>query len=281
MVEVLIKFDPFAVNVNAAAPAVALIGVMETRVGTGLFPTALIVNVRVFDVPPPGAGVTTVTGAVPAVVTSAALTVAVNCNPLTKVVINAEPFHLIVEEAMKLVPFTVSVNAAAPAVTLAGEREVAVGTGLVATGLMVNATAFELPPPGVPLNTVILAVPAVAISGAVTAAVNCVAFTKVVVSALPFQLTTDPLMKFVPVTVRVKAGLPAVVLIGEMAVTVGTGLLPTAVMVNVEVFDVPPPGAGVTTVTAAVPAVATRGAVTAAVNCNGPTNVVVSATPFQ
>lgn len=275
------KFDPFAVNVNPAAPAVALVGVMETSVGTGLFPTALIVNVKVFVVPPPGAGVTTVTGTVPAVVTNAALTVAVNCNPLTKEVVSDVPFHLMTEEAMKFVPFTVSVNAAAPEVTLAGEREVAVGTGLVATGLMVNTTMFELPPPGVPLNTVILAVPAVAISGAVTAAVNCVALTKVVVSGLPFQFTTDPLMKLVPVIVRIKAGLPAVVLIGEMVVTVGTGLLPTAVMVNVEVFDVPPPGAGVTTVIAAVPIVATSGAVTVAVNCNGPTNVVVSAAPFQ
>ena len=83
MVELLRKFVPFTVNVNVAAPAVTLLGEMETSVGTGLFPTALIVKVKEFDVPPPGAGVITVTAAVPAVATRAALTEAVNCKELT------------------------------------------------------------------------------------------------------------------------------------------------------------------------------------------------------
>ena len=79
MTEVLIKLFPLAVKVNEAAPAVILAGDMAVNVGTGLFPGALTVNVAAFDVPPPGAGVTTVTAAVPAVVTREALTVAVNC----------------------------------------------------------------------------------------------------------------------------------------------------------------------------------------------------------
>ena len=56
-VDVETKFVPFTVNVNCAPPAVAQVGLIELVVGTGL----LIVNVCGFDVPPPGAGFTTVT----------------------------------------------------------------------------------------------------------------------------------------------------------------------------------------------------------------------------
>ena len=182
---------------------------------------------------------------------------------------------------MKFVPFTVSVNEAAPAVILAGEREVAVGTGLEGMGSMVKIEILELPPPGVPLKTVILADPALTTRGAAMAAVNCIEFTNEVVRAEPFHLTTDPLIKLVPFTVRVKAGLPAVVFAGEMDIIAGTGLLPAVVMMKGKAFDVPPPGSGVTTVTVAVPAIVIRAAFTTAVNCKGPTNVVVSAVPFQ
>jgi hypothetical protein len=42
-----------------------------------------------------------------------------------------------------------------------------------------------------------------------------------VVRAAPFQSTTEPWMKFVPVTVRVNAAPPAVALAGAMAVIAG------------------------------------------------------------
>ena len=131
------------------------------------------------------------------------------------------------------------------------------------------------------MKTVILAVPTAAINAAVTEAVNCVALIYVVVSEVPFHLTVEPLMKFVPFTVRVNAGLPAVAVFGESDVAVGTGLLPAAVIVNGKPLDVPPPGAEVTTVILAVPDVAIRAALMLAVNCNGPTNVVVIKVPFQ
>jgi hypothetical protein len=51
--------------------------------------------------------------------------------------------------------------------------------------------------------------------------------------------------------VRVKAGPPAVALLGEIELIAGTGSL----MVKVTAFDVPPPGGSFTTVTEAVPAV--------------------------
>jgi hypothetical protein len=81
----------------------------------------------------------------------------------------------------------------------------------------------------------------------------------------------------VPFTVKVKPPLPAVTQVGLIDVVVGTGLL----MVNVTAFDVPPPGAGFTTVVAAVPALATKLAGTVAVSWVEETNVVVKAVPFQ
>ena len=80
-----------------------------------------------------------------------------------------EPFHLTFEPATKLVPSTVRVKPASPAILLVGEMVFVVGTGL----LIVNAKAgVEVPPPGVGLKTVTLAVPAVAISVAGTTAVS-------------------------------------------------------------------------------------------------------------
>ena len=72
-------------------------------------------------------------------------------------------------------PLTVRLNAAPPAEALDGDRMVIVGTGFGA--LIGNAAAVEVPPPGAGLNTVTWAVPAVAISAEVIAAVNCVGLT--------------------------------------------------------------------------------------------------------
>ena len=133
-------------------------------------------------------------------------------------------------------------------------------TGVAA---IVNVCALDVPPPGPGFTTVTDAVPGLAIRAAVTVAVSCVDETNVVVSAVPFQFTVEVETKFVPVTVNVNCGPPAVAQVGLIAVVVGTGLL----MVNITALDVPPPGAGFTTVTAAVPAVATRAAGTMAVSC--------------
>src|SRR5947209_7775892 len=89
----------------------------------------------------------------------------------------------------------------------------------------VDVTIHDVPPPGVGEKTVRDAVPAVAMSPAVIAACNWVLLTNVVVRAAPFQRTTDPLTKFVPFTVRVKAAAPAVALPGVSEPIVGTGLL--------------------------------------------------------
>jgi hypothetical protein len=59
------------VSVNPPEPALTVFGESEVIAGTG-FGDAEIVNVKAFDVPPPGAGLVTVTCGVPAEATSAA-----------------------------------------------------------------------------------------------------------------------------------------------------------------------------------------------------------------
>jgi hypothetical protein len=95
----------------------------------------------VFEVPPPGAGVTTVTGEVPAEAISEAVTGAVSCVALTYVVVSAVAPQLTVELAVKPVPLTESVKAAPLALAKAGERLLMTGAGLGS----VTVTAEETP----------------------------------------------------------------------------------------------------------------------------------------
>jgi hypothetical protein len=117
----------------------------------------LIVNVCAFEVPPPGAGFTTVTDAVPTAATFAAGTIAVSLTEETNVVTRAEPFQLTVEVETNLVPFTVKVNWADPAVVEAGLIEVVVGTGL----LIVKVNVAVPVPPALVALMVTVYVPAV------------------------------------------------------------------------------------------------------------------------
>jgi len=124
--------------------------------------------------------------------------------------------------------------------------------------------AFEVPPPGDGLKTVTAAKPGVAISVAGIETISSVLLRKVVVRVEPFQRTSDVVTKPVPITDRVKAGPPAGVDDGLRRVTVGVGF-PTTIENGTE-FDVPPPGAGLTTVTLADPSAATSPAGIAAVS---------------
>src|SRR5439155_16785473 len=121
------KSVPYTVSVNAASPATAVLGDRELSVGLGF--GAVIVNVCGLEVPPPGAGVNTVTEAVPAVAMSAVVICAVSCVLLPNVVARWLPFHCTMDELMKFVPVSASVKAASPATTLLGDREVSVGLG--------------------------------------------------------------------------------------------------------------------------------------------------------
>lgn len=68
--------------------------------------------------------------------------------------------------------------------------------------------------------------------------------TKVVVRLLPLKRTTELLLKFVPVAVRVKKEPPAVLLVGLILLRVGVGLL----TIKLTALEVPPPGARFKTV---------------------------------
>jgi hypothetical protein len=79
------------------------------------------------EVPPPGAGLVTVTAVVPVEAMLVAGMAAVSCVELMNVVAGAEPPKLTIEPATKFVPLIVSVKAAAPATALFGEILVIVG----------------------------------------------------------------------------------------------------------------------------------------------------------
>src|SRR6266404_2788590 len=103
------KFVPVAVRVNTAPPAPTLVGEIELSVGAGL----LIVNVCALEAPPPGVGLKTVTGAVPAVAMSFARIWAWSWVLLTKVVVRLVPFQRTTDVMAKFVPVVVSLNVAA------------------------------------------------------------------------------------------------------------------------------------------------------------------------
>jgi hypothetical protein len=90
-----------------------------------------IVNVTGVDVAEHGLGLTTVTGAVPAVAIREAGTVAVSCVEETNVVVRTVPFQFTVEVETKFVPFTVNVNPGPPAAAQVGLSELMVGLALI------------------------------------------------------------------------------------------------------------------------------------------------------
>lgn len=163
-VEVFTKPLPVTVSVKPLAPNVTLDGDKAPATGTGLS----TVKSNAFDAPPPGAGLTTFTNAVPAAATSVESIAAVTSASLTKVVVLAEPFHSTVAPGTNWLPVTVSVKAPLPEITLAGESDPATGAGLS----IMNAIAPEVPPPGAGVITVTFAVPGLAISAAVMEAVS-------------------------------------------------------------------------------------------------------------
>lgn len=123
-------------------------------------------------------------------------------------------------------PLTVNVKSEPPASAEEGLRLVRVGTGLT----MENTSPFDVPPPGLGLETVIL--------------------------------TGPPDTKLVPFTVSVNADPPTNAEDGSRLLSLGMGLL----AVNGWGFDNPPPGAALKTVTLTVPAKATSAAEMEAVN---------------
>jgi hypothetical protein len=159
-------------------------------------------------------------------------------------------------------------------VVLVGEILLNVGKGL----FIVKVAEVLVPPPGVGLKTVIKGVPAATRSVAGMLAVTWVALTNVVERGLLLNLTSELSLKFEPLTVKVKAAAPTALLVGEILLNVGGGLL--TVKVAAEAL-VPPPGVGLKTVIEGVPAVRRSDAGITAVNWVALTNVVERGLPFR
>jgi len=120
-----IKFDPVAVSVKATPGAMANVGSMDVRIGTGL----LMVNVRPSDVPPPGEGFVTWTMAASETTMSEVGTVIDSCVGLRKVVVLGLPFQITTELSTKFEPVTVSVKVLDPTRVLLGSIEARKGSG--------------------------------------------------------------------------------------------------------------------------------------------------------
>jgi len=154
--------------------------------------------------------------------------------------------HCTLEHGRKLLPVTFRENAAVPAVAPTGEIEVIDAVESDEAEIVKDAGAEFTPE----LDTVIDAVPAEAISEAGMVAVSCVELTNVVARGELFQSTTEPFTKFVPFTVRVKPeGLHDGVVFDEVVEDDKEVMVGGMIVNEMEVGDVPPPGARVNTTT--------------------------------
>jgi len=142
---------PLSVNVKAAPPAIAEVGL---NVDIGGEATFEIANGSTFDVALVPLGLMIVILTVPEPAISPALTIAVNCEELTNVVGSSPPFQAMAAPLAKLLPLAVSVNCPPPTVAEFGLSELSTGVLAAPT---VKASAFEAVDP---VTTVMLADPA-------------------------------------------------------------------------------------------------------------------------
>ena len=161
--------------------------------------------------PPAGSGLLTETSNSPPAARSVAGMEAWRPVALTNVVVRATPFHRTDEFETKFEPVTVRVNAAPPPLARTGEIEPRTGTGFSTR----KSSRLDRPPPGA-RATIGTVLPRTRSEAGIDAS-RREALTNAVVRSLPSQVTTDPEMKPVPVTVRVKAPPPTGALDGERA----------------------------------------------------------------
>src|SRR5215470_10185970 len=217
---------------------------------------AVTLRLTLFDVHTPlvqDAWFATWTATAPWVTTSVASSAILTCVVESTITVRAWLPTVAVAPAANPAPVAVRMKAPLPAVTLAGLRLLMLGVGL--TLATVSGRAPDVPPPGAGVDTVMLGVPATAISLAGMAAVSCVDETNVVVRPAPLTWTIELFVKLEHVTVRVKAAPPAGAVVGLMLDRTGAGV--GAVMVKARELEVPPLEPGLDTLICADPALAT------------------------
>ena len=174
----------------------------------------------------------------------------------------------------KPVPWRVRLTSPLPTGTLVGVIDVMVSEIGSPT---VNGLAAEVPPPGVPLTTVIATLPATKRSEAIVAWIS-VALMKVVGTAVPFQAAVESWTNPVPVITRVKESPPAGIEVGESAEMLGAGFRTSKTWVAV----LPPPNpetSGFVTAMVRLRAVARRFVGIVAVSCVDEDQVATAGVP--
>jgi hypothetical protein len=156
--------DPEMERMKFGAPAVTVAGDSAEITGAG-FTTAKEIG---FDIP---LEFCTLIESVVAVVSNCAGIVAVSVVADTKVPANVYPLIDTKELEVNSLPVIVITVSGEPTIAEAGATDVNAGAGGLTTE---KALAFDVPPPGAGLVTVMFVVPKVARSVAVSATVSCV-----------------------------------------------------------------------------------------------------------
>ena len=148
----------------------------STSVGSPNKFVGFTANITIFDVPPPGAGLTTCIWLTPADAKSPAVSKASKLVEFTKVVVRAAPLIVTTELGTKPTPVNAIVAAAPPAFAEAGLKEVRLGVWFFTE----SGRLLEDPPFGAGFTTAISNVPDVLTSAANIEACNEVELMKVV-----------------------------------------------------------------------------------------------------
>ncbi len=228
---------PVTVTVRSPAPAATASGASVATDGAGLW----TVKASVAE-PPPGAGFSTVRVAARAVARLAAGIDSDSTVGVCPVTVSPTASRRAVVSAVKPVPVTSTVSAAAPAETLPGVTSDNVTAGLSTS----MASGAEVPPPGAGVTARRLSAPAAASADAGMVTVSVVAVTPVGVSPCVPSSTEVLETKPAPVSVTTASPLPATSTAGAEAVRVGSGLRPTRNTVAVAVTGAGPEVVAVT-----------------------------------
>src|SRR6266540_904212 len=238
--------------------------------------------------PPPGPLFATVTTPVRITTMSVPATSPVRCVLFATFVARSVPFHFIFEAPTNPAPSTKRGNPGLPSTAEAGLNPSILGTGFRVTVVIAlelspcGSRSFRALPAAAWLLTVTLNVDPAAISLAGISALSWELLSNTVDLFCPFHRTTDVAMNPVPFTVRTNPGPPARIVLGLTLVMAGVPGPRVRIAKLLPCERLPPePGAGLTTVTVAVPDVAISLAGIVALSSLVLTSSVGLAAPFQ